>query len=535
MKIFSIYFLYFRCDLGWTGSRCNITLISTICNQPKCENDSICVEYGGKGYCICKSGYMGYNCRVLSFRCENITCLNGGTCISLDERTIRWTCRCPIHYFGKFCQYVESRMILHMPPMFTPLIIVHLLHSPSSARSMLLQRSLFVSRHIQASADIEVFESNQEFLAPVIIAQLFLSSNEQIQSFYGSYYLIANNNSNLKQLSVSILNENYCPHVKERLNDTIMSYVWLKRIKFYHRYLKNTRCFYDENYMCLANEFGLPECYNFNHGVANCTDRNYCLNDGRCIQQLERGRLIFSCICSDCFHGSFCQISMSTYTLTIDSILGQVILVDTPITQQPLIVKIFIGIIAMIFIFGLFSNYCSLQIFRHPNIQSYGCGHYFVALTIVNQIGIIMFVCRFIYLLVGQISLIENRLFLSISCAIFDTIVQYFLSSSDWLIGCIACERTVSVIKRTRFNKRQSVRASKFVIIFLFLLLLLLSIHQIFNRQLISDPRIENRLWCVIQFRYIWLQRYDTIINFFHSIIPFIINVISAILLINFF
>jgi len=226
---------------------------------------------------------------------------------------------------------------------------------------------------------------------------------------------------------------------------------------------------------------------------------------------------------------------MNDYTLTIDSIISPAILTDVSLLQQPLLIKILILVVVFICIFGLFSNYCSMIVFVHPNIQAYGFGKYFVALTICNQIGIIMFLCRFIYLVVSQIILIENHLFLLTSCAIFDSIVQYPFSVSNWLMTCIACERLMMVIKGFNFNKWESVRVSKVVKRCLFLLLLLTFIPQIFNRQLINNPQIEKRLLCVIQFRYTWLRIYEIIINFFRDIIPFIINIISAILLLKFF
>jgi hypothetical protein len=61
------------------------------------------------------------------------------------------------------------------------------------------------------------------------------------------------------------------------------------------------------------------------------------------------------------------------------------------------------------------------------------------------------------------------------------------------------------------------------------------SIHQVFSRELIPDPRIDERLWCVIKFPKSWLKKYDVTMNLANSIVPFLINLISAVLLlINF-
>ncbi len=55
--------------------------------------------------------------------------------------------------------------------------------------------------------------------------------------------------------------------------------------------------------------------------------------------------------------------------------------------------------------------------------------------------------------------------------------------------------------------------------------------HQAFIRELIPDPRSDERLWCVVKFPKNWLQRYNTVMSLFNSIVPFLINLISAVVL----
>ncbi|CAF1560483.1 unnamed protein product, partial [Didymodactylos carnosus] len=67
------------------------------------------------------------------------------------------------------------------------------------------------------------------------------------------------------------------------------------------------------------------------------------------------------------------------------------------------------------------------------------------------------------------------------------------ISFCDWLFACIAIERATSVIKGIQFNKALSVRMAKFVIPTLIVGLIFTLIHKVFTRELIPDPRIDER------------------------------------------
>ncbi|CAF1137687.1 unnamed protein product [Didymodactylos carnosus] len=129
----------------------------------------------------------------------------------------------------------------------------------------------------------------------------------QYDTFYGSYYLVAYLPSDLpKSLTTNILGSNRCPYVGELLkNKTIMSYPYLKRIKFYYRpcLVLGTHCFYDERYMCLCNNEAFFDCFYFNHSASNCTHLKYCLNGGYCLQATKEKD--FGCVCPKCYFRSF--------------------------------------------------------------------------------------------------------------------------------------------------------------------------------------------------------------------------------------
>jgi hypothetical protein len=82
---------------------------------------------------------------------------------------------------------------------------------------------------------------------------------------------------------------------------------------------------------------------------------------------------------------------MNAFTSTADSIVDRFIRPGVPLLQQPLHIKILLVFIILLFIFGLAFNCYSMFIFFEPVIESIGGGKYFIALTIINLIGVIMF------------------------------------------------------------------------------------------------------------------------------------------------
>jgi hypothetical protein len=295
--------------------------------------------------------------------------------------------------------------------------------------------------------------------------------------------------------------------------------------------MKHLKCFYDEAYMCLVDKNGFPDCLLYNHNVVNCSSGNKCLNDGKCLQSKNLGRYEFACICPQCTAGEFCQIKLTECSITLDSVLAQIILTDGSLNDQPITIKILLIFISLMLVIGFVSNILSFLVFRHKEICQIGCAYYLLTLSVMNQITIIIFVARVVFLIISQIVIVTNGKFLYISCHIFDFILQICISFCDWLHTCIACERTVTAIKGALFNKRLSIRMVKFILPFLSIQVILTSLHQIFNHDLTEDPKSNLRVWCVIKYPRPWLRIYEICISIFNNFIPLLINFICGIIL----
>ncbi|UJR19774.1 hypothetical protein I4U23_022908 [Adineta vaga] len=512
-----------RCFTNWTGSTCNQRASAWNCRQP-----SISTIVNGYALCICPLGRTGRQCQVIHSSCHLIQCRNGGTCVSLDVRTEEHACLCPEHYSGNECQYKDAHLYLSISNDLSkvPVLILHFLHVPKYLPGMLIHRDVHFSSNVQTNRQLLIHDENEEYLPPIIIAQFI---NEP-KSFYGSYYLVASLSDNRTILTTSIIPIHRCPHVNERLNSMLINSEWLKRIKFYHKYFQNVTCFYDEVYMCLVDEQHVPDCLHFNHAIHNCTDKNYCENNGRCLQRKRSGQLNFACVCPECVSGNFCQIKMTRFFLTLDSLLSGIIITDAPWKQQPSLIKILTTFVIVIFIVGITSNLMSFLTCINSDIRQYGCGNYLLVLSFVSLLAIIFFAIHFIHLLVSQITIIKNRQWLIISCTLFDFLLSFLLSLCDWLTACIACERASNSLRGIHFDRRASVRAVKFVIPLLIISLILILLHRPFNQDLLNDPYNNERFWCIIKFRQSWLLYYTIVINILNTIVPFLINLISAIM-----
>ncbi|CAF1192268.1 unnamed protein product [Adineta ricciae] len=82
----------------------------------------------------------------------------------------------------------------------------------------------------------------------------------------------------------------------------------------------------------------------------------------------------------------------------------------------------------------------------------------------------------------------------------------------------------------TKYDKSKSRRAVKWTIISILLFSTSSLLHDPINRQLIED-REETRTWCLIQYSSA-LQIYNSTINIFHFFVPFIINIVTAFIII---
>ncbi len=140
---------------------------------------------------------------------------------------------------------------------------------------------------------------------------------------------------------------------------------------------------------------------------------------------------------------------------------------------------------------------------------------------------------KFSILMLAQMAVISNRSFLSFQCHSIDFLLRVCLYMDQWLNACVAIERAISVIKGVRFDKKKSKQSAKMVTMIVLVSIVSTSIHDPIYRRLIDEENEdEKRIWCIITYPS-RLQLFNSIMETFHVFGPFIINLISAIILIK--
>ena len=173
--------------------------------------------------------------------------------------------------------------------------------------------------------------------------------------------------------------------------------------------------------------------------------------------------------------------------------------------------------------------------FKRKSILELGCGLYLLTLSIITVVTMIFFIWKFFILLFTQTGTLSNRKFLFSQCYSIDTILRICLIMNKWLHACICMERTMTTIQGTRFNKIKSRRNAKYAISILLLITIGTAIHDPFVRDLLDEQHEYNdeikRIWCTVRYSRS-LQIYDYIIQSVHFIGAFVVNIISALVLI---
>jgi hypothetical protein len=240
------------------------------------------------------------------------------------------------------------------------------------------------------------------------------------------------------------------------------------------------------------------------------------------------------CICPSCFYGTRCQFSTSGFGLSLDAILGYHILPDVALTHQPFIIQMSLALTIIFMITGLINGVLSIITFKNKSICEVGCGLYLLGSSITTLLTMTLFGLKFLILLLTQIPIKPNRSAVLFQCHSIDFLLRVCLCLDQWLNACAAVERATTSVKGARFNKKKSRKIAKFVIISLLIIIISTSIHDPIYRQLIDEINNDDnvtRIWCIAMYSP-GLQVYNYVMHTFHFSVPFMMNLISTIVLI---
>ena len=520
-----------HCQPGWSGEYCHLPYT---CN---CSSNSLCAgqSLNNRSICICPRNQFGSRCLISNPICQsNIQqeqCLNGGECVPMNEHLVmekKFFCICPKGFRGDRCEISNTKILLSFQPNITlPLsMMVHFIQVLPNASPN--------NGSIVATVSINSRSSIIYWPHPFHISFLKL--------FDDDYYLIlvqtTTNTSAL--ISRTISRSDRCANFSEVLSENITRLHPLRRIKYYHLPCQTSRenlsCFYDHSHFCLCTTFGqqrLANCFEFHFRTKfDCFGHGNCVNGGECLQDRLTCPSMSVCMCPKCFYGKQCQFSTDGFGLSLDGILGYHIQPHVQITRQPIIVQMSLGFTIIMAIAGLIDGILSIITFNSVDLQKVGCSMYLLGSSIMTLLLTMVFLLKFLILIIAQINSLSNRTFLKLQCVSLDYLLRVCLNMDQWLNACVAIERAVTSVKGASFNQQKSKQMAKYVFIGLFFFVIFSNSYDPFNRDLIDDDDDEEqRIWCFVSYssNFVILHSLNNIIHFFA---PFVINIISAIVII---
>jgi hypothetical protein len=514
--------LYFcQCNEGYSGTFCNIT---HICH---CSNDSLCLS---SSICVCPVHKFGSQCYLKHSMCQssNNPCKNNGLCIPNDNRIsgYAFSCLCPEDYSGERCEIHNNRIDIQFDETIIKNLSSLLFHFITIYTDKDHERTTIFKKIPFDNNTITLYVQQ-----PFNILFTELTINQ-------TYYLtvVRERFINSENIFTQVQSNQRCSRMDELLNDTFQNYEPLRRAKYYPmlcRQYKQLMCLYDEIYMCICDLDRFSNCFQFNRSLNyDCQGQNVCQNNGRCFENNATCPTMTMCVCEKCYYGTKCEYSMKGFILSLDPILGYHIKPNVSINRQPLIVKISIAIITLMFAFGLVSQSLSIITFRMKKTREVGCGWYLLFSSSVSLCLIIVLKIKFWILILSQKAILTNRSFLVFSCIVTDGSLKALLATNEWLNACVAIERMFSVLKGAGFNKFKSKRIAKSISFIILLLTVCTYLHDPLKRELIDDfDTDEKRTSCFVRYSSS-LDIYNFFINLFHFLVPMLINFISALTII---
>jgi hypothetical protein len=283
--------------------------------------------------------------------------------------------------------------------------------------------------------------------------------------------------------------------------------------KYHHICQNNTErfCFYDENYFCICqDDHYRAECFILDIEYDHCSK---CLSGGKCLQGDLKDSNNFICFCPSCHQGHLCEFSMQAFGFTVDSLV---------VNYSKEVKIIYVCIVFLLFIIGLFNNICSFVTFKRPTPRKFGVGNYLLIVSCLNQIALFCLLFKFIEITFGIINVGSCKA------------ISYFLSimtrSSYWLTSWITVDRLLMILFPTSSfikNSRLSIGISIITLIILFVM----HVHEIIYYTIIEH--LSTGLFiCVTNFSSKLISNYNRISTLIHYLFPFFIQIICITLLI---
>jgi len=261
---------------------------------------------------------------------------------------------------------------------------------------------------------------------------------------------------------------------------------------------------------------------------------------------------------SSCVVGDQCNLFTKGIGLTINDILRNKIQSNISFLKQSALIQTTAGLTMIMFVIGFINGIFSVITFSNKELRKVGCGIYLLASSITSLLTITMFTMKFWFVVLIQLHSTVRSSILRTDCAFIGPVLKLCLYLDGWLNACVAIERTVTVSKGVNFDKKKSRHAARWIILILPIFIMVTIVnepihHELFehttqkynpiniSNNLVMNIPMENdttveyeneyNVLCVIRYSRS-VQTYNTITLFIHLVIPFLVNLFSALFII---
>jgi len=526
-----------QCYSGWTGRYCHIRY------DCHCSSDSLCVGISAdnRSICVCPLHKFGPRCLLTDTICQkqsNSSCQNGGQCIPNHQHMTffqNFSCICPKNVTGDRCEIANSQLTITFDKdiVLSQSILFHFIE---------ITKWSLVERFTSRATTYRSIPFRQDSITVYWSEPFHLVF---IELSHKKYYLthMQNNYTRSAKIDRTIVSSGRCPNISELFNKTFLQWPLIRRIKYYHlpcqNYSLNLSCFHDQTYLCLCYDFHqqrTANCFPFDHQMEfDCSGQNECQHGARCLQNKVDCPTKSLCICPSCYYGQLCQFHTNGFHSSLDGILGYHILPNVRFINQSSIVKTSFAVTIIFIIMGLIDVIFSLSTFKNETVRQYACGLYLLFSSITTLLTITLFGLKYFVLLLSQMNILLNEAFFLVQCRALDFLLQVCLGMDQWLNACVAIERTLMIIQGTKFNRNRSVKAVKFVVMILLIVTATSYVPDPIYRHTIREENDFDdikRTWCIVNYP-ASIRIYNYVIHIFHIIGPFLINLISVIILLK--
>ncbi|CAF1296584.1 unnamed protein product [Adineta ricciae] len=489
------------CPRSWKGKFCDIQM-----NRTGCASNSLA---RAENVCVCPHGYMQPHCFVQNHKCRRVICRSNETCVPRsDLPAYRHTCICNVTN----CKPDRPVIVLNRQEPNELPFLVQLLQLTGNYPTI---RHQIIIQPFTSFPWIKTIKTRdkRDYVGSLPEIGLLYSFESYADSVRNTLYLLFINCTNdIRNFTVDLdLQAQKCHEFSTEEQHFVAVFP-----EFCHNFTYGA-CFAYDGYLCYCNysNGNQSNCLSYQRRYITC---DYCQNQGHCVQGDLTNKTDFVCVCPKCVTGVLCQFSLSRFSISLEFLFEK-----NDWNRGHFIAPV------ILFILGMILNSLSLITFTHKKLRTSGVGVKLQATSLCGLLVVILLLARITYLYMVRKIIMLHRISI-VMCKALPMLMYTFYYTTLWLMTTVTVERALATLQSSLWSRLQDFKIS------ISLVLLIIFIVSSSNYIFISQYELVNHPdyifpWCIREIP-LNQQLFTHILTLFHQIIPFLINIIAALIII---